>query len=281
MMPTTILERLARTVEEAAPGVARSLYLTGSFASGEAVEGSELDIVVVVAPDAPRAAVVAMTRAARDVAERSGLAIDFKSVSEAELFTGTPASVFLKLGGRVFAGADITSEIVLPPLDRFIDDRMQNAACLVAYALRDREHTPALPLSYPTPSGEFYGYVRRGSTRDAVTIAGWAMNALVAKAEQRYVVSKLDALSSFAALNEPFSPFAQKLLDRCRGAWGYCVPESAEERAELRAIFAEMRSFENHFLDCFGVHLAGLMQTRRESSAIVASALAAMVIAER
>jgi hypothetical protein len=277
MMPTTTLERIARTVEETAPNVARALYVTGSFASGDAVEGSDLDIFAVVASDAPRAAVVAMARAAHSCAERCGVTIDFKPISESELATGTSTCVLLKLGGRVFAGADITSDIVLPTIDRFIDDRMQNAACLVAYALRDLDHAPSLPLSYPTPSGEFFGYVRRGTTRDAVTIAGWAMNALVAKAEQRYVVSKLDALSSYAALSQPFSPFAQKLIDRCRGAWGYCVPETAEERSELRAIFTEMRSFENYFLDCFGVHLAGLMKSRRESSAIVASALAAMV----
>jgi hypothetical protein len=276
----SFLDDLAIAIAGAAPGVARALYVTGSQATGDAVRSSDVDVCAIVEEAAHASDVRRLVRAAREHAALSGHALDLAVLRASELPRYGARAVAIRLGGRRFHGTDLAELVPLPSVDAYVAARMDEAACLVAFALRAPR--VVVPLDYPDAADELRGYARASEPRmrDAVTVAGWAFTALLANRERVYVPSKTDALRSYAKTDAPFASFAAALVERCRSAWAYGVPDHGPDREHLRALCTEMLAFERYFLGIYAEHLATRLGPRVSAvapSAILERALHAML----
>ena len=123
-----------------------------------------------------------------------------------------------------------------------------------------------LPLGYPDPRGEFYGYDCRAvrlpdggearSTRNLIRTTGWAATALVAHRAGRYVARKRDCHAIYReTIGDEWGDLLADIYTQCRAEWNYLIPDDAADRRRLRAICERTLAFENHFLAIYRRYL--------------------------
>jgi predicted nucleotidyltransferase len=237
-------------------GQLRSVYLEGSQVDGSALRTSDTDVTIVVADDSPREERDAVAAIARAVAAECSTELDAEITDEATLARGVPP--MLKEASRLLWGEPVAERLPPMSIDAWTRDRMHSSYWRVAN-LFGWGGRLVLPLDYPDPRDELYGYCRRAlrltdgnevpSTRDLVRHVGWIATSLIAHWASRHVARKRDCHRLYRDLiGDEWSDLVVAIYDRCRGAWSYLVPDSPGERAELRAICARTLAFERHFL---------------------------------
>ncbi len=257
-----MLRGLVGVFEAAFPKRVRGYYVEGSHASDTAVAASDLDLTIVFKgsfqashdndeEERERAARLTASYSAASVVE-----CDAEIVDEEGLRRGVyPA---FKLASRLVYGDDVRDEVLLLPLDEWTRQRM-HAACFLIVRLFERPCPLRLPIDYPNPVGEFYGYDHRPTrlpdgrtvptTRDLIRVIGWAATALVALQAGRYVARKRDCHVLYRnCIGDEWTALLDDIDTRCRGEWGYLVPDDPHRRRELRDICARALGFENHVL---------------------------------
>lgn len=245
-----IAERLQQAFGEQVLGC----YLTGSHVDGTAVSGSDIDLMVVLPANSQDKA--AITEFCKALGQESSIHIDLEVVDEAAL--GAYADPVLKLGSQLLFGKDIRDQLVLTPIDEWARDRLHTSYWR-SIKLFNRPVPVALPLGYPNPDDEFYGYVISGNTRNLVRHVSWAATALIAHLGKRYVVRKSDFVRLYReTVNDEYSDYLQAIYEQCKLEWGYQIPD---EREHLRALCAETLRFENHFMQLYKAFLLQELQS--------------------
>ena len=257
-----VLRGLIGVFETAFPGRVRGYYVEGSHVSGTAVAASDLDLTIVFKDsfqaghdndggERERAARLTASYSAASVVE-----CDAEIADEEGLRRGVyPA---FKLASRLVYGDDIRDGTPLLPLDEWTRQRM-HAACWLIVGLYGRPLPLRLPIDYPDPTGAFYGYDHRSArlpdgrtvptTRDLIRVVGWAATALVALRASHYVARKRDCHVLYrTCIGDEWADLLDDIYARCRGEWGYLVPDDPQQRRDLRDICARALGFENHFL---------------------------------
>lgn len=249
--------------ERTFPGRVRAYYLEGSWADGTMLETSDLDLVVVFKGQ-NTAAERAQAAELRTVCEQaSSLEFDATIIDEAALVGG--ASPQLALGAQLVYGEDIRSRLDLVPIAAWTRDRMHTSYWRTI-RLFARPTPVCLPIGYPDPTAEFYGYVRRATrlpdgstvpgTRDLVRSVGWTATALVAWRAGQYVARKRDCHRVYrACIGDQWAALIEDIYALCRAAWRYGVPDAAEDRARLRVLCERTLLFENAFLALYRAFL--------------------------
>jgi predicted nucleotidyltransferase len=268
-----ILRGLVGLFETVFPARIRGHYLLGSFADGTARPGSDLDLCVLFKGGFQDAAEEARALALIDhCAKISPVELDVDPIGEPIPYRLRAVNV--KLASRVIHGEDIRDAIPLPPIDGYARDALDLAVRLVA---RVRQNPTALtvPLEYPDPEGEFYGYDRRRmsdaagatvpSTKDLVVTVGLIATAIIALQAGRYVGSKRDCIRLYRSeIGDVWAGLVTAVYENCRDHWAYRIPERAEERRRLQELCREALAFENHFLALCRDHL--LAELRHEDA---------------
>lgn len=258
------LRRLIEGCQQALPSRLRSVYVTGSFADGSGLASSDLDVTLVfrdrfASADQRATAerVVAEVAAAGRAREADGVELDAEVADEAELAEGAPP--LLRLGGRCVWGEDHLDALPLMPIERWARERMHAAYWLIINVFRRPAMPVSLPLSYPEPSDDFFGYTRRvvrlpngaeaPSTRDLIRVTGWAATALVAFKGGAYVARKRECPRAYAQhVGDEHTALHEDIYHWCRQEWGYLVPSDDASRERLRDICTRTLAFENRFL---------------------------------
>ncbi len=267
------IDRLVRgivTVYEASfPGRVRSYYLLGSYADGGAVPISDIDLLVLFA-------------GARDERERdqglwlaegcallSPTRLDLMLCDEATLASEV---VLLRQGGRLIYGTDTRAELPLPPLAIYTRETTDAARYFMAHILRGVERLD-VPLTYPDPQGEFFGYdtIRIPEwyppgtvcgVKELVTTASRLARASLALRAGRYSGSKGGSVTAYRAyIGDEWSDLLDALYQHGKLRWGYALPTSPEERRLLRDLCQRMLAFENDFLARYRTYLLGLLRS--------------------
>lgn len=240
------LRMVVARFEAAFPGRAQGYYVTGSYATGDALPTSDLDVTVVMRG--------ALTASARAVAERlaarcaadAPLELDIAVDNEASLLAGAAHPSFT-LGSQLAYSADgddIRPRTPLPPLADWTRDRMSTSYWRLVN-LFGRPSVVRYPLAYPDADDEFYGYLRRtlrlpdGSevvcTRDLIRATGWAATALLAWRAGVYVGSKRGCHRLYRQhIGDEWADLLTDIYELCARRWRYLIPESPEERERLR-----------------------------------------------
>ena len=149
------LRDLVRSIEVTLGHRLIGVYLEGSFAWGNPVATSDLDLRIVVRElpdDAAKAAIeVARARTEADLGREVGLHVDLID----ELIR-VGALRFQR--SRWLAGEDIRPSVPMKTIDAFVRDAMINAHDLIVGLRKHHGQTPKVPLTAPRPEAEFRGY---------------------------------------------------------------------------------------------------------------------------
>lgn len=254
-----ILSRIVQQVELGLGDRIWGCYLVGSYAVGEAVATSDLDIVVVCRGSSSSVEKQKISEIQSECQQFSPLDIDLKLISETHLLT--TGSVRFRTDSLLLQGEDIRETVPQKPVSEHIRDSLYAQFNLFA---RVRPHLQQLtvPLAYPDPQGSFYGYDRRplktiaGSSypgiKDLALIVYGAAYALTLLKANHYagIGRKSEiALHYRAQIGNQWTPLIEAIDQQCRKQWAYLIPPTEKQQQQLRELCEQTLGFENHFLD--------------------------------
>ena len=252
-----VLRESIALIEQHLPDRVRGYYLVGSYAYGEALASSDIDVLVLLeqepAPeDRQRFAI------AREACRRmSTVPLDLSLGSEAKLLR--VGGVWFQTASLLLYGEDVRPRVPRKPVANHIRDMMHAVYPLLA-RVRGAPAYLTFPLDYPDPAGVVYGYDARyrdddvhcTPTKDLVSNVLAAANALTLMAAQRYAGSgkKSDIPRQYAIwVGGEWATLVADVFDRCRIGWGYRIPEAEADLGNLRGICRQALRFENAFLE--------------------------------
>ena len=231
-------------------------YLEGSFAWGNPVTTSDLDLRVVTAvlpSDAQRTRIDAIKAEATIALGREvGITVD-------------TTDNLLRVGAVRFqrschlAGQDIRSIVPLKPIAVFAQDSLATARELVLGLRKLHGSSREFPVGPPQPTSEFRGYeIQRvldqgswiPSSKRLVTNVLAVATARVALDGGAYVLTKADVPGIYAeVVGDHWSAFVDEVYRVCRTTWAYRLPDEQRSREKLTALCDLAVSFENTLAD--------------------------------
>lgn len=259
-----LLLAVVHTFVAAFPGRIRGFYLHGSQAERDSLPTSDLDLFILFHDTFRGDAERECAGEVRDACAASApIELDIELGDEAALRAGLDPA--FKFGSVLLYGEDVRDAYPLVPLDEWARDRLHSSYWRIV-TLFARPLPVTLPLAYPDPDDEFYGYARRPTrlpdggtapgTRDLMRSVGWAATALLALDAGVYVARKRDCHTLYRQhIGDEWSDLLEQVYTQCRGAWRYLIPSDPAARAALRAICARTLSFENHFMARYRAYL--------------------------
>ena len=280
----TVLSHIVERYEAQFPGRIRACYLTGSYAEGNAVEWSDIDVYVLF-----KDAFVSEGEAAQ--AEQLGLSCAPLTPLRLDLHAGSEQSQdslpsFYSLPGFLRAaikqtsvllyGEDTREHMSLPGREEYMRDATEIALKFLLW-LRQVENL-TYPLAYPDPDGAFFGYDQlqflssdRASARQGIRLlvesACRVGTALLAFKTDCSVSTKRESVQTYRELiNDEWASFLEAMFEKGKLRWGYNLPEQIEERAELRMLCERMLPFENHYLRAHRAYLLAQLGSNNEAA---------------
>jgi predicted nucleotidyltransferase len=275
-----VLSHIVERYEAHFPGRLRACYLTGSYAEGNAVEWSDIDVYVLF-----KDAFISEEEAARAeqlehaFASLTPLRLDLHAGSEQSLdsLPGFLRTAIKKTSVLLY-GEDTREHMSLPGGEEYTRDATEVALQFLLW-LRQGENI-TYPLAYPDPDGAFFGYDQlqvlsdssdrakaRPGIRLLVESACRIGTALLAFKTDRFVSTKRESVQSYRELiNDEWASFLEAMFERGKLCWSYNLPETEEEHAELRTLCEHMLPFENHFLRAYRAYLLARPGTGNEAA---------------
>lgn len=258
-----ILQEVICLYEKAFPGQIVAYYIQGSYADETFVGTSDLDLCIVFRDRFPNSD---LHKVAEHLWESyphsSTMELDIGIVDEESLRNGVHPT--LKLGSKLLYGEDVTRHYPIMSIEAWARERMHAAHWLLVH-IYERPDRRDLPLTYPDPTAEFYGYTNRTvclpdgevvpSTRNLIRTTGWAATALLALQARQYVVRKRDCHRLYRhSIGDEWSALLEDIYSYCRQEWHYLIPTETHHRQRLRAICEQTLGFERHFLALYQNH---------------------------
>ena len=280
----TVLSHIVERYEAQFPGRIRACYLTGSYAEGNAVEWSDIDVYVLF-----KDAFVSEEEAAQaeqlelSCASLTPLRLDLHAGSEQSQdslpsFDSLPG--FLRAAVKntsvLLYGEDTREHMSLPGREEYTRDATEIALKFLLW-LRQVENL-TYPLAYPDPDGAFFGYDQlqflssdRASARQGIRLlvesACRVGTALLAFKTDCSVSTKRESVQTYRELiNDEWASFLEAMFEKGKLRWGYNLPEQIEERAELRMLCERMLPFENHYLRAHRAYLLAQLGSNNEAA---------------
>ena len=254
-----IIGEIVRRGELYFPGRIRGYYLVGSYAVGEAVASSDIDMVIPFKDNISAQEKQLFSAFKQDCQQLSPLAIDLTPIGEVQLFqTG---GVRFQTASLLIYGEDIRAAVPLKLVAEHIRDTMHAQYPLFA-RVRGNPSRLIFPLDYPDPTGEFLGYDCRSmrladgtigpGIKDLVINVLCPAEALILYKTNRYLGSgswKRNCATQYRiSINDEWTQLVADVYEYGCKKWAYLVPEVTEERQRLRKLCEQALGFENHFL---------------------------------
>ncbi len=281
----TVLSQIVERYEAQFPGRIRACYLTGSYAEGNAVEWSDIDVYVLF-----KDAFVSEEEAAQ--AEQLEHALAPLTPLRLDLHAGSEQSqdslpgflrAAIKNTSVLLYGEDTRKHMNLPTREEYTRDATAVALQFLLW-LHQVEHI-TYPLTYPDPDGAFFGYDQlqvlsdssdrakaRPGIRLLVESACRIGTALLAFKTDRYVSTKRESVQAYRELiNDEWASFLEAMFERGKLCWSYNLPENEEERTQLRMLCERMLPFENHYLRTHRAYLLTQRGSNNETARLQGS----------
>jgi hypothetical protein len=265
-----IIGEVIRLGEYHFPGRIRGYYLVGSYAVGEAVATSDIDIVVVFKDSLTPEEKQGLASFKEECYQLYPLGIDITPVGEVQLLS--TGGVRFQTASLLMYGEDLRAAVPKKPVEEHIRDSMYAQYRLFA---RVRGNPPRLtfPLDYPNPAGEFYGYdCRQMRLPDGTSHAGikdlvlnvlCPAEALILLKAGKYVVNgnwKSECVTQYRIwINDEWAELVEAIAFYGRQQWAYLVPASTPDRQLLRHLCQRALGFENHFLTRYKEYLLSVL----------------------
>jgi hypothetical protein len=285
-----LLHDLIHLFERSFPTRIRSYYLGGSYSDGTAVghtsspNFSDVDLFVIFRKTITEDESATFQRLVAECQSTSPVQVDAQAYSEDDLVLspGKDATqtsfvnALIREASSLISGEDIRTDLAPIAFERYVLDVIESGIFHVGIP-RQRESisyplvTPLIfPLTYPDPTGEFYGYdvvpARLGApegTRVLVALTAWIATLILALETGRYAGQKSQSIRLCQEYlpNDQHVQRAANIYHTCKGAWGYVLPTDAKDREQLRRLCRDTLHLENAYLKlCRGYVLAQLQQ---------------------
>lgn len=251
-----IIRGIVGRYESAFPNRVRGYYLLGSWADGDAGPLSDIDMCVLFRGAFAEGEEERAAEVAHSCAHLSPLRLDLGAAGELRFPT---TRVSLKTDGLLVYGEDSRDSIPWPPLDAYTRQAMEIGFYFLTRILR-RVEAISLPLAYPDPEGEFYGYDQKRVTewypptidrglKELITSVCRMATALVALQGGRFVGSKGGSVRAYRqCVDDQWVDYLETLYQKGKHCWGYLIPERMDDRHLLRDLCRRTLAFENHYL---------------------------------
>ena len=272
-----LLQDLVHRFERAFPTRIRSYYLGGSYSDGTAVghtsspNASDIDLFVIFYGTVTEEESATFQHLVGESQGSSPVQVDAHAYSEHDLVQSprkdaTQASFLSALiqeASVLVAGEDIRADLAPISFERYVLDVIESGIFLLGIP-RQRESiryplpTPLIfPLTYPDPTGAFYGYdviparpEAPGGTRVLVALTAWIATLILALETGRYAGQKSQSirLCQEHLPDDHRVQLATSIYHTCKGAWGYVLPTDAKNREQLRRLCRDTLNLENGYL---------------------------------
>src|SRR5437660_3824930 len=229
----TVLSQIVERYETQFPGRIRACYLIGSYAEGNAVAWSDLDVHVLF-----KDAFVSEEEAAqaehlgRSCALLTPLRLDLTASSE-QPQDSLPGSVrvAVKQTSVLLSGEDTREHMSLPGREEYTRDAAEIAKQSLLWL--HRVERLRYPLTYPDPDGAFFGYDHlqflesdRGAARLGIRLLVQSAcrigTALLAFQTDRWVSTQRESVQTYRELlNDGWASLLETLLEKGKGCWSY------------------------------------------------------------
>ncbi|MBW4561375.1 MAG: nucleotidyltransferase domain-containing protein [Mojavia pulchra JT2-VF2] len=244
----------------------RGYYLVGSYAVGEAVATSDIDIVIVFKDKQTPEEKQRFTSYKQECQQQCPFALDLIPVDEAQLLS--VGGVKFQTASLLMYGEDIRDSVPLKAVAGHIRDSMFGQYRLFAQ-LRGNPPQLTFPLGYPDPVGEFYGYDRRlmhlrdGASqkgiKDLVINVLSPADALILHKTGKYIGTgswKRNCATQYRIwINDQWTELVEQIYEYCCRRWAYLIPKATGDRQLLHHLCKQALGFENHFLECYRSYL--------------------------
>jgi len=276
-----ILRSVIGICEETAPNFVLSYYLTGSYAYGEPVPTSDVDLLLInnTQPDEQSEKEQFGSPIFRQYLPPEGekkirkifthvrpllpvrVSISYRREADEKKTRFNPS---LRIHRVLLFGTDIYQDL-FDPNEPEISDRGIRLRIHRAYRILCDIHNVnkelELPLEFPDSNDEFFGYALEG-------VAVWGQplvrldrfvsfvyplcTALLTKKTGLNIYRK-DTLPNIYQkhIGDQWSDFVADTFDLCRKAWQYQIPEDINERKRLREICKNALGFADRFLSFY------------------------------
>lgn len=261
--PVAIINAISNLFQAVFPDRIRAIYLIGSRAEQSAASISDIDGVILFKDGFVNDAEQDLAQAIMAQCQLlSPIRLDFSPIAENNERLTSGIDVRLKLGSHLVSGEDIRDKLPLPSIEAY-QTYLRDWQVSFLTAIHDIEEL-RYPLDYPDYADEFFGYTRKraipwyppevqSGTKELVATICWVATALLAFEARVFVGSRADCLRlSQEHLREPWSEFVQQAYQKCKLDWDYQVPNTIEERADLREICRQALPFFNEYLKLYG-----------------------------
>jgi glutathione S-transferase len=252
------LQRIIAAIERRIPARVCGYYLVGSYAAGEAIAASDLDLLLLLKTpitdvDQQHLAAVRRWWRAQQTIPLDLIVQDVPTLLRV-------GGVWFQTASRLLYGEDLRAQVPRKAVKEHTRDLLHGVFPLLT---RVRRATPMLrlPLGFPAPDARFYGYELRYSspteppqqvgTKDLLNLVLAIAAALTLQQAGHYVGSgrKRDIPSEYRrVIGDGWSDLVQASYDDCRLRWGYALPTDGNAQKRLRALCQQLLGFENHFL---------------------------------
>ncbi|MDQ6645040.1 MAG: nucleotidyltransferase domain-containing protein [Chloroflexota bacterium] len=270
-----VLKGLLGLLELTFPSRVRAYYLGGSYADGSAIDAgptmnsSDLDLLVIFKEAVDKKEETRFAELLDCCRHFATITLDAHLESENDLYAEnhpTIINVFLKKGSKFLYGEDIREKLPLKSREVYTQEVLNHGLYHLGL-LRQQGQPQAFPLNvplvypltYPDPADEFFGYTASlqriegvlvpPGTRLAIAIGLWAATTNLVSKTGHFAGSKSQTVAIYREIvADEWTPLVEALFYKCKLAWQHGIPESEDERAQLRAICRQLLAFENHFL---------------------------------
>lgn len=274
----SIVQKVIQVYEDAFPGQIVAYYVEGSYADQTSLATSDIDLLIVFRDRFANEDILRQAQRLWTSSQEGSQEVDISIVDEDSLRAGVHPSA--KLGGRLLYGEDVCSLYPLVPIEIWTRERM-HAAYWLTVNVYHRNTPVRLPLTFPSPTDEFYGYTNRTlqlpdgrevpCTRNLVRTTGWEATALLALQAGQYAARKRDCVRLYREyIGDEWTALLEEITISCREEWQYLIPTAHHARKRLRELCERTLRFGQHFLTRYKSYLLGQLRSTEQEHVRVA-----------
>ena len=252
-----LLDGTIGLLETIFPHRIRAFYLTGSFAEGTAVANSDLDLIVVFKGTFQGDEADHLRQVRHHASKLSLIRLDLTPKNEVDLMA--KGATGLKLAGKFLYGQDIRDQVPFEPLAQYRQDVMRG---FFSYQreIRGDVEAPSLPVVYPDPDSEFYGYEKFGNwhggecftpgTRLLINLITLGATVSLTILHKARAGSKMQAITKYQRLiGDEWADWLAELYQLAKIELHYTLPLETAVRHQLRHLIQRTPDFENMILE--------------------------------
>lgn len=261
------------------PDRIRGYYVGGSYALGNPVSTSDLDLCVMFKDRFSADEKEKAQRLSSFCQRICPVHLDFALYTEEQILQERQYGMGFAVTRKLIYGADFAVPIPLPPIEQYTWGLMNGAYQVIAY-LRSEEDL-SFPLDYPDPQGKFYGYDRpirlrdgtiREGTKQLVNNVCLAASAIIVYRTNYHVRDKHECIRLYKAqIGDEWADFIRDLYKIGRNEWAQVIPEDEAAQGQFRQFCRQAVLFERHFLMIYRDYLGEVKQSRMPEKIIEAA----------